>query len=45
MRLGVLSILIRLFVRHLVDYLLVTIESPQTDAFKAVQSTIMQLQD
>ena len=41
----VLSLIISLFVRILDDYLMVMAESPQTDAFKAVLSTMVQTQD
>ena len=41
----VLSLIISLFVRILDDYLMVMAESPQTDAFKEVLSTMVQTQD
>ena len=43
MRLGILYLLISLFVILLENYLLVMVESSQIDAFKALQSTMMQV--
>ena len=43
-RLGILSLLVSLFVILLADWLLVMEESPQTNTFKTVQNTIIQIQ-
>ena len=40
---GVFSLPISLFVRFLANYLLIVVDNPQTDAFKAVQSKMMKL--